>query len=338
VTAAFPRVGFLVDFRNPPAWRREPARFAAEQLELARLADASGVDALWATEHHFADDGYCPAPLTALAALAAVTERVTLGTWVLLLGLRHPVQVAEEACVVDNLSGGRMVLGAGAGYRAEEFAGLGVERGGLGGLMDEKLAVLLRALRDVGPFDFRGRHLDLTGVSVTPRPVGDVPVLVGSTTVAADARAVRLGADGLAVRPTGKRFQALLDACRAAGRNPATLRYGMYAYVHIADDPDAGWERVGPHVAYGRGEVEGWFRSSGVDIFSRTLRESVAVGPPADVAARLAARVRRNPEAPPEHLVIHLLHPGLPFAVCAEQVERLGREVIPLLRAELARP
>jgi hypothetical protein len=55
------------------------------------------------------------------------------------------------------------------------------------------------------------------------------------------------------------------------------------------------------------------------------------------VAARLAARLRKNPEAIPEHLVLHLLHPGLPFEVCAEQVERLGREVIPLLREEMER-
>lgn len=329
------RVGFLLDFRNPPAWRREPSLFARQQLELARLADAAGIDSLWVTEHHFAEDGYCPAPLVALGSLAAATERVQLGTWVLLLGLRHPVQVAEEACLVDNLSGGRVVLGAGAGYRAAEFAGLGVDRRLLGGLMDEKLEVLLRALRQPGPFDFHGRHLDLSGVAVSPRPLGPLPVLVGSTTAAADARAVRLGADGLAVRPTGERYQALLASCGAAGRDPSTLRFGMYAYIHIADDRDAGWELAGRHVAYGRGEVEGWFRSSGVQIFKRRLRESVIVGPPALVASRLAARLRRNPAAIPEHLILHLIHPGLPHDACRAQVERLGSEVIPLLRAEM---
>jgi alkanesulfonate monooxygenase SsuD/methylene tetrahydromethanopterin reductase-like flavin-dependent oxidoreductase (luciferase family) len=330
------KVGFLVDFRNPPAWRRDPALFHSQQLELARVAERSGVDSLWVTEHHFAQDGYCPAPLLALAALASVTEAVTLGTWVLLLALRHPVQVAEEAAFVDNLSGGRVVLGAGAGYRAQEFAGLGVDLHRLRRLMDEKLEVLLRALREPGPFDFHGELLDLEGVAVTPRPLGPLPVLVGSTTAAADARAVRLGADGLAVRPTGDRYQALLAACRAAGRDAGSLRFGMYSYVHIAEDPERGWELVGPHVAYGRGEVEGWFKTSGVNIFPAGLRESVAVGSPAEVAARLAARLRKNPEAIPEHLVLHLLHPGLPFEVCLEQVERLGREVIPLLRKQMA--
>lgn len=330
------KVGFLVDFRNPPAWRREPALFAAQQLELARLAESAGVDSLWVTEHHFAEDGYCPAPLAALASLAAVTERVALGTWVLLLGLRNPVQVAEEACFVDNLSGGRVVLGAGAGYRAEEFAGLGVDRRRLGRLMDEKLEVLLRALRDPGPFDYAGELLQLEGVRVTPRPLGPLPVLVGSTTAAADARAVRLGADGLAVRPTGARYEALVEACRLAGRRPADLCFGMYAYLHVADDPEAGWRAVEQHVAYGRGEVEGWFKSSGVDIFRRSLRESVVVGPPGEIAARLAERLRKNPEAIPEHLVLHLLHPGLPFEACARQVERLGQEVIPLLREAMA--
>ncbi len=93
-----------------------------------RSADAAGFDSIWLTEHHFTDDGYLPAMMPAAAAIAARTKRVEIGTFVLLAPFQHPLKLAEDVAVVDVISGGRIRLGIGQGYRQEEFDGFGVPR------------------------------------------------------------------------------------------------------------------------------------------------------------------------------------------------------------------
>jgi alkanesulfonate monooxygenase SsuD/methylene tetrahydromethanopterin reductase-like flavin-dependent oxidoreductase (luciferase family) len=103
-------------------------RALRDVVEHAVLAEEHGFDAVWTCEHHFSADGYLPAPLVALAAIAERTERVTVGTDILLASMWDPVRLAEEAAVVDQLSGGRLLLGFGTGYRDVEFEGLGLQR------------------------------------------------------------------------------------------------------------------------------------------------------------------------------------------------------------------
>ena len=108
-------IGVWFDLRNPPAWRQDPARLYAFALELCEEAELLGADSLWFSEHHCFEDGYLPQPLTFAAAAAARTTRVRLGTGILVAPLRKTAQLAEEAAVVDIISGGRLELGLGAG-------------------------------------------------------------------------------------------------------------------------------------------------------------------------------------------------------------------------------
>ena len=115
------RVGLFVDLRNP-AWCARPwTQHVARTLELIEHADASGAGSVWFTEHHLFADGYLPQPLTFLAAVAARTRTITIGTAVLLAALRPAPLVAEEVAVVDQISGGRLQLGIGAGYSPREY-------------------------------------------------------------------------------------------------------------------------------------------------------------------------------------------------------------------------
>ena len=115
------------DFRNPAQWRRPWEELYLELLDQIAWIDADvpAISSVFVTEHHFFDDGYMPAAMVTCAAIAARTKRVTLGTNVLALPLYQPVHVAEEALVLDVLSGGRFLLGVGAGYLDLEFEALG---------------------------------------------------------------------------------------------------------------------------------------------------------------------------------------------------------------------
>ena len=121
------KVGLYFDLRNPREWPQDWSRLYGFALEMCEEAERLGLDSIWVTEHHLFDDGYLTQPLTFLAAVAARTTRVRLGTAIMLAPLRPAVQIAEEATVVDILSGGRLDLGLGAGYRIPEFALYGAD-------------------------------------------------------------------------------------------------------------------------------------------------------------------------------------------------------------------
>jgi alkanesulfonate monooxygenase SsuD/methylene tetrahydromethanopterin reductase-like flavin-dependent oxidoreductase (luciferase family) len=118
-------VGLYFDLRDPPPWRRGWGRVFDQAVGIAEEADRRGGGSIWLSEHHLFEDGYLPQPLVFAAAVAARTTRVRIGTAVLLAPLRPALTIAEEATVVDVLSGGRLELGLGTGYRVPEYEAFG---------------------------------------------------------------------------------------------------------------------------------------------------------------------------------------------------------------------
>ena len=177
--------GLWYDFRNPAPWRRPWRRLYQETLEQVAWADSLGFDSVWLSEHHFTDDGYLPALFPMLAALAMRTSRMRLGTAVLLAPLHHLLRLAEDAAVVDVLSGGRLELGVAPGYRDEEFALLGVRRTERGRRTDETIEILKAAWR-ARPFSYRGSCFRFEDVVVTPPPLQlpHPPIWIGGSSQA----------------------------------------------------------------------------------------------------------------------------------------------------------
>jgi probable F420-dependent oxidoreductase len=217
-------------------------------LPVAETADRLGFDSVWAAHHvtlPYERDSRYPYghsgtevamspgmqwldPLVTLSMVAAVTDRVRLGTSVLVLPYRNPVNLAAEAAALDVLSDGRFVLGVGAGWMQEEFRALGIDPAERGARTDEHIQVL-RTLWTQDPARFDGRFTNFDGLvlATTPRTEGGPPIWVGGNTPPALRRALRLGDGwhGFEVFPEdmpGIR-EELDKAADEVGRDPAGL-------------------------------------------------------------------------------------------------------------------
>lgn len=169
--------------------------------EIARAADRSGFAYIASCDHVAIPRRLASAmstvwydPVATLAFLAGVTERVGLLSHVAIVGLRHPLLTAKQYATLDHLSGGRLILGVGAGHVREEFEALGVDFEGRGALLDESIDALRAAL---GPEEFPAHHgkaYDFEGLGQRPRPAQEhVPVWVGGSSPAAVRRAALRG-------------------------------------------------------------------------------------------------------------------------------------------------
>jgi probable F420-dependent oxidoreductase len=215
---------------------------------VARCAEAAGVATLWAGEHvvmvdeplsryPYSDDGRIAIPsdadwldpLVALSFAAAATSRIRLATGIMLLPEHNPVLVAKQTASIDVLSGGRLSLGVGVGWSAEEFAALGVPFAGRGRRMDEYIDVM-RLLWHDDVASFHGEYASFDSIRVNPRPVHDrrIPIVIGGNGDAALRRAARTG-DGwygfyLSLDETAERLATLHRLCAEHDRDPGELR------------------------------------------------------------------------------------------------------------------
>ncbi len=157
-----------------------------DYLDLARQAEAVGFDSVWVGDHLVYDlpDGTTRGPYeawTTLAAIAAVTERVEIGPLVASTSFHAPAMLAKQAATVDAISGGRLVLGLGAGWNRREYDAFGFPYDHRVSRYEEALAIIAPLLRE-GRVDFHGRFYDVDDCVLDPRPVrqGGPPIMLGS--------------------------------------------------------------------------------------------------------------------------------------------------------------
>jgi len=167
-------------------------------IAIAERAEALGYSSLWTSDHILVPKNR-PEPFgnvlesfTTLAYLAARTERIRLGTGILVLPQRNPLLVAKQAATVNHLSGGRLTLGVAVGYIEEEYAYLGADFANRGRLADEYIAALRELFESDAP-DFHGEHVSFTDALFSPRPRVPIPIVVGGSSPGALKRAAQLG-------------------------------------------------------------------------------------------------------------------------------------------------
>jgi len=213
--------------------------FPQQWQDVARIEEL-GYDSAWTSEHIFF---YFPTfdALTSLAAMAARTSRIRLGTAVLLLPLRPAALAAKEIASVDVISGGRVILGVGVGGEyPKEFEAVGVPVRERGARADEAIRVIKALFREDN-VTFEGRFTRLGGVTLQPKPVqpGGPPIWVAGRSEAAIKRAGRLGDGYLPYLFSPDRLrtsiaQARIEAERT-GRDPEALEAGIYQFICLAD-------------------------------------------------------------------------------------------------------
>ena len=162
-------------------------------LDRVRIMDGGGYDAVWLAEHHFSTYSVCPSVHIMGMHVADITSHLRIGTGVSLAAFYHPLRLAEEVALLDNLSGGRVNWGAGRGFDRKEMEVFGVSQQESQARFREHVDVVLRAWRP-GPFTYEGRFHNFQDVEVLPKPLQDpIPAWVASTSPAAIAWAASQG-------------------------------------------------------------------------------------------------------------------------------------------------
>ncbi|MBW2399687.1 MAG: LLM class flavin-dependent oxidoreductase [Deltaproteobacteria bacterium] len=222
-----------------------PELYAAA-LDMCVWAEEQGFAMISLPEHHGVDDGYLPSPLTLAGVIAGRTRRIRISIMALLLPLYDPVRLAEDFAVLDLASGGRIGITAGLGYRVEEYQMLGIDWKNRGRVMDEKLDVLLQALRGE-EFEWNGRRGRLAPLPGSP-PLS--LITVGGTGRNAARRAARVGLPFQPSVMNEEVFGFYRTECERLGQTPVLRPPGSGEMLWVSEDPDRSWAEIGQYLLY----------------------------------------------------------------------------------------
>ena len=335
------RFGLVFNCTSEREWNRPWDQVYREVLEQCQAAEALGYDHVWLTEHHFMENGYCPSLLTVAAAVAARTTRIKIGTWVLLLPLHNALRVAEDAAVVDAISGGRLILGVGLGYRLEEFNVLGIDRKDRVGRMEEGIEVMRLAWTQ-DRFSYTGEHYQLQNLTVTPKPVqpGGPPIWMAARGVKPARRAAKFGCSLALAAGGGFEEHAVWEReLRLQGRDPRDFQVMNYYDTFVTDDVEATkaelMQAEGPRPE-GPTDLRIHYREANdhprdAEWFKRPEPNAVQRLPIMGNGEHCARELRRRRDRVPATDIVMFPPLGLPFERRVHYMERFAKEVMPRL-------
>ena len=302
-----------------------------EWLALADATERAGLDGLFRSDHYLSVIGRHERAshdaIATLAALAACTERIRLGTLVSPVTFRHPSVIAKSVATIDHVSGGRVELGLGAGWNEGEHAAYGFDFPSLGGrmeLLEEQLEIVHRLWTE-DSVTFTGSHYRLEDCPALPKPLQRPRpplILGGNAKPRSVALAVRLADEYntllASIDDCRERKSLLVEACEPAGRDPATLPLTLMATCIVGADEAEVLERVrGVMKVFGSGDED-------PEAVLADRRERWLAGTPSEVVDRLEALAEVGVE---RVYLQHLLHRD------TEMVELIGEAVLPALRS-----
>lgn len=318
----------------------DPAQTLCDTMAYAQAAEAAGFNGVWLAEHHFISYGVCPSALALAAFLLGRTTRLRVGTAAAILSNRHPVALAEEASLLDAVSGSRFDLGVARGgpWVDLEVFGTGLPRYTTG--FPESLDLLLAALSGRKRISGQSEHFRFREVTVIPAPTRPLPVWVAATSPATVDLAASRGLPLLLGMHDDDTAKAMLlaryaDTAAAAGHDPTGQAHASAHLVHIADT-------VGHAEGALRAALPGWLartreyvRIDGspphhrdLDAYLEHLLAIHPVGPPDRCVERLAGTLATTGA---RRLLLMVEGSGCPHQTLAT-IARLGTDVLPALQ------
>lgn len=323
----------------------EGGRFYPEALEEVQLGEELGFDSVWMEEHHGLKDHYWPSPLMVLAGFATRTERLELGTDVLVLPFYQPAKIAEDAAMLDVISGGRFTLGVAIGYRPDEFSMFQVPMERRGARFVEQIGIIRRLWAE-DSVDFEGEFFRLQGARIEPKPTraGGVPIWIGAWGPLGMKRAAQL-ADAWVPGPTAN-LEKLLSArgiyhqeLRAIGKEPSAVPAPLTREVVIAETEERARELAERHLMvnyreeYGGGTwnhpLIGKEDATPFDRLETVARDRFVIGTP----DRCVEQIRHFRQTfGVDHFICRLYFPGMPHDHIMQELRLLASEVLPAFR------
>jgi len=331
------RFGLTTDFRNMPGAGKTSATVYAETLELFTYAETLGFSAAYVFEHHFTDDGYMSSPMVAATAIAARTKTMRVGPDIAILPLYDPVRVAEDGAVVDLISNGRLDFGVGLGYRPQEYAGYGLDIKRKGERANESLEII-RRLWQGETVTFHGKHFNVEGAKLSPRPVQqpNPPIWVGGFSKVAARRAARFG-DGYIGPSNRTMYEWYLNALKDVGKDPAKARVmGGDLWLIVSEDPDRTFNEYASNLLYWFNAYSRWFEGTDTSPWPHleNKEQMLSLGlativTPEDAIKHIKARTT---ELPVEMFTMMLTPPGASTKSVQTGLELFAKKVMPAFK------
>ncbi|HXJ80097.1 MAG TPA: LLM class flavin-dependent oxidoreductase [Candidatus Methylomirabilis sp.] len=334
------KVGVFIGTQHPA--HADMRREFTHHLEQAEAIRDGGFDAVWIGQHYltFPEQFFQTTPL--LARLCAETGQMLVGTNLLLLPLHNVIDVAEQYATIDIITGGRLILGVGLGYRNQEYEAFGVERKTRAARFEEKIEAL-KLLWTQDRASYAGHHVRFSDVSIRPRPLQTPrpPLWIGAAADAAVARAATLGDAWIATSVTTftaiTAQVALYRRARAAAGLPPATELAKCVELYVADDRRRAFEESAPHMAAKYRSYYAWGMDANVPGESgknlpleELVKDRFIIGTPEDCIRECLAH---RDALGVTHLIVRFNFPGMAQAHVLQAIRLFAREVLPAIRS-----